>query len=150
MAGTTGLTGRETDPGGAGVVVAVRPRHKARGRCSCGWVGPLRVLLASAKVDALMHAARSGCTPDLPLVQSEVDYAVAPPGWVIVSCPSGCGAKFPVPMVVSDSYGSDFSGPFTAEVPELHDLIDRHLQTCSSAPWMDAPSRTRLQSVSTR
>jgi hypothetical protein len=53
------------------VVVAVRPRHRARGRCSCGWVGPLRVLLASAKVDALVHAACRGCEPAIPLVRHE-------------------------------------------------------------------------------
>jgi hypothetical protein len=145
--------GDHTD-GGRGVVVAVRPRHRARGRCSCGWVGPLRVLLASAKVDALMHAARSGCTPDLPLVQAEADFAVAPPGWIIVSCPSGCGAKFPVPLVITEPDGSDMRGPLTAEVPELHDTVNKHLRTCPSGQsWVEAAvpgvprSRPRLRTV---
>ena len=47
------------DLGGAGrVVVVVKPRYSSRGLCTCGWVGKPRLLLSSAKVNALIHAAQ--------------------------------------------------------------------------------------------
>lgn len=142
--------------GGGGVVVAIRPRHRARGRCSCGWVGPLRVMLASAKVDALVHAASRGCEPAIPLVQSESVVVFNPPGELSVSCPAGCGASFAVPLVIADSDRDDFTGRFTAEAPGLHDDIYKHLKTCPKGrPWVDPAlhdiviPRPRLRSART-
>ncbi len=116
------------DPDGQGVVVAIQPRHLAQGRCSCGWAGRPRVLLSSAKVDALVHATRAGCRPAMPLVQPEHTYSIEAPGILTVECPGGCGASFPVPIVVTDAL----------EAPELHDHIYKHLRTCPSArSWVD-------------
>lgn len=123
--------------GGTGVVVAVRPRHRARGRCSCGWVGPPRILLASAKVDALIHAANRGCEPGTPLVQPDAVIAFLPPGELNVRCPAGCGANIRVPLVIADAEHGDSTGRFTAEVPELHDNIYSHLRTCPVELVMD-------------
>jgi hypothetical protein len=89
-------------------------------------------LLSSARVDALVHAARRGCEPAIPLVQPEAVIVVDPPGELIVSCPAGCGARIRVELVVIASDSDDVTAPFTAEAPELHDNIDKHLQTCPS------------------
>ena len=56
--------------GGPGVVVVIRPRYRSQAQCTCGWVGKARLLLSSAKVDALIHAAQTDCEPAIPLVQS--------------------------------------------------------------------------------
>jgi hypothetical protein len=143
--------------GGTEVVVAIRPSHRARGRCSCGWVGPLRVLLASAKVDALVHAASRGCEPAIPLVQPEVAIVFNPPRELTVACPAGCGATIPVELVIADSVPGGFSGGFTAEAPDLHDQVYKHLRTCAAGrSWVDAAlhevttARPRLRSARTR
>ena len=56
--------------GGPGVVVVIRPRYRSQARCTCGWVGKTRLLLSSARVEALIHAAQTDCEPAIPLVQS--------------------------------------------------------------------------------
>jgi hypothetical protein len=48
------------------MVLARRLNHRAL--CSCRWLGRRRVLLAAAKVDALIHAAQTNHTPAIPLV----------------------------------------------------------------------------------
>lgn len=133
------------DPGGdKGVVMAIRPHHSSRGQCSCGWVGKPRLLLSAAKCDALVHAAECDCQPAIPLVQPEPVNALQPSGMLVVECPAGCGATFSVPVVLTDtpSVSSDegeLSVRFTAEVPELHDHIYKHLRTCVSArSWVDS------------
>jgi hypothetical protein len=60
----------DMDRGGA--VVVVKPRYRSRGLCTCGWVAKPRLLLSSAKVEALIHAARCGCEPAVPLIQPGV------------------------------------------------------------------------------
>jgi hypothetical protein len=55
--------------GGRGVVVVIRVRRRNQARCTCGWIGKASLLLASAKVDALLHAARNDCDPGVPLFQ---------------------------------------------------------------------------------
>ena len=54
------------------MVVVIRPRYRSQGRCTCGWVGKARLLLSSAKVDALVHAAQEACRPAIPLFQPGV------------------------------------------------------------------------------
>jgi hypothetical protein len=130
--------------GGRGAVVAIRPRHMARGLCSCGWAGRPRVFLSSAKVDALVHAASHDCEVAIPLVQPDTVTAVNPPGALTVRCPAGCGASLSVPLVITDTLSAttdngELRVRFTAEAPELHDYVDQHLRTCPSAP-----SRTDL------
>jgi hypothetical protein len=130
--------------GGGGTVVAIRPRHRAQGMCSCGWAGRPRVLLASAKVDALVHAASHGCQAAIPLVQPETIDALNPPGELTVRCPAGCGAILSVPMTITDTLSAksdhgELCVRFTAEAPELHDYVNQHLPTCPSATaWLDA------------
>jgi hypothetical protein len=124
--------------GGRGTVVAIRPRHRAQGMCSCGWAGRPHVLLSSAKVDALVHAASHGCQPAIPLVQPETINALNPPGELTVRCPAGCGAILSVPMTITDTLSArsdhgELCVRFTAEAPELHDYIYRHLRTCPAA-----------------
>ena len=55
--------------GGRGIVVVVRLRRRNQARCTCGWIGKASLLLSSAKVDALLHAARNECDTGLPLFQ---------------------------------------------------------------------------------
>jgi hypothetical protein len=130
--------------GGRGTVIAVRPRHRSHGMCSCGWAGRPRVLLSSAKVDALVHAASHGCQAAIPLVQPETVNVLNPPGELTVRCPAGCGANVSVPMAITDTLSSksdhgELCVRFTAEAPELHDYIHRHLRTCASAAsWVGA------------
>lgn len=123
--------------GGKGVVIAVPARRRSQGMCTCGWAGRPRILLSSAKVDALLHAASCGCGPAIPLVQPETINALNLPGELTVRCPAGCGANLSVPMVITDtlSAGSDdgeLRVRFTAEAPEVHDYISQHLRTCPS------------------
>jgi hypothetical protein len=130
--------------GGNGVVIAIRPRHRAQALCSCGWAGQPHLWLSSAKVDALVHAANHGCDVAVPLIQSETINAVDLPDELTVRCPGGCGASISVPLVITDtpSAGSDDGElriRFTAEAPELHDCVNRHLRRCPSAmSWVDA------------
>jgi hypothetical protein len=124
--------------GDKGVVIAIRARHRPRAMCSCGWAGRPRVLLSSAKVDALVHAANHGCGVAIPLVQPETVNAVNPPGDLTVRCPAGCGASFTVPMVITDTLSArsddgELRVRFIAEAPELHDYVNEHLRTCPSA-----------------
>jgi hypothetical protein len=87
------------------------------------------MLLSSAKIDALIHAARGGCQPAIPLVQAEAAGSSAAPEVLSVECPGGCGESFPVPLEIVS---------LTAEAPELHDHIYKHLRTCPSArSWVD-------------
>ena len=132
------------DSGGdRGTVVAVRPRHRPQGMCSCGWAGPRRVWMSSARVDALVHAASHGCQAAIPLVQPETIDALNPPGALTVRCPAGCGATLFVPMMITDTLSAtsddgELCVRFTAEAPELHDYVYRHLRTCpSAASWAD-------------
>ena len=55
--------------GGRGVVYVTRARYRNQARCSCGWIGKACLLLSSAKVDALLHAAQADCKPAVPLFQ---------------------------------------------------------------------------------
>jgi hypothetical protein len=55
--------------GRRGIVVVIRLRRRNQARCTCGWIGKASLLLSSAKVDALLHAARNGCDPGVPLFQ---------------------------------------------------------------------------------
>jgi len=124
----------EDSGGGKGVVVAIQPRHRAQAMCSCGWVGRSRLMLSTAKVDALVHASRHGCEPGIPLVQSEAINVVKPPGILTVECPAGCGVSLSVPITLVDipsvSDSGDLDVRFVAEAPKLHDYIYTHLQTC--------------------
>ena len=43
-------------------------RGKSRAVCSCGWTGHSRHLKSTAVLDALLHAAQTGCDPSAPLV----------------------------------------------------------------------------------
>ncbi len=124
--------------GGRGTVVAMRPRYRAQAMCSCGWGGRPRVLLSSAKVDAFVHAASDGCQAAIPLIQPEAIDALNPPGDLTVRCPAGCGATLSVPMAITDTLtASSDNGElhirFTAEAPELHDYVNRHLRMCPAA-----------------
>jgi hypothetical protein len=132
---------------GKGVAVTIRPRHRSRGQCSCGWVGKPHLLLSSAKCDALIHAAQCDCEPAIPLVQPETVSALKPPAVLVVECPAGCRATFSVPLEVTDtlSVGSEdgeLSVRFTAEAPEVHDHIYKHLKTCASARSWSTPRCT--------
>lgn len=60
----------------------VRPliAHRCRQRsvCTCGWIGRQRVLRSRGVLDALIHAARAGCHPAVPLVDVDVDIGPRP------------------------------------------------------------------------
>lgn len=101
------------------------------------------MLLSSAKIDALIHAARDGCAPAMPVVQPDIINALMPPGILAVECPGGCGASLPVPLLITGapSASADDDEPcarWTAEAADLHDRIYMHLRTCPSArTWVD-------------
>jgi hypothetical protein len=59
------------------VVVVSRSWGKKRAVCTCGWRDRSRLLAASAKVDALVHAAAGRCEPGVPLT-----------GWELVDDPA--------------------------------------------------------------
>ena len=129
-----------------GIVVAIQPRHRAQGMCSCGWVGRSRLRLTAAKVDAFIHASRHGCEPGIPLVQSEAVNVVKPPGILAVDCPAGCGVTLSVPMAMLDipsvgCAGDDLDLRYVAEAPELLHYIYAHLQTCRTRPTDGAVHR---------
>ncbi|AGB25952.1 hypothetical protein Mycsm_05780 [Mycobacterium sp. JS623] len=93
------------------------------------------MLLSAAKIDALVHAANHGCQAGIPLVQPETIDALNPPGVLTVRCPAGCGASLSVPMMITDTFSTrshdgELSVGFSAEAPELHDYVDRHLHIC--------------------
>ena len=51
-------------------VVTVRARRRPRqlqARCTCGWTGRRRWVMAPATVEALTHAYENGCVPRFPL-----------------------------------------------------------------------------------
>ena len=58
----------------------IRLRHRNQARCTCGWIGKASLLLSSAKVDALLHAARDDCEPAIPLFQPGAVVPIKPPG----------------------------------------------------------------------
>jgi hypothetical protein len=125
------------ESGVRGVVVAIAPRHRAQGLCSCGWVGRSRLMLSSAKMDAFIHASRCGCEPGIPLVQSESVDLLKPPGALTIGCPAGCGVTLSVPLEIVDipsvdSHEGELDARFLAEAPELYDCIKKHLRTCSA------------------
>jgi hypothetical protein len=66
--------------GGRGVVVVIRVRRRNQARCTCGWIGKASLLLSSAKVDALLHAARNDCDPGVPLFQPGAVVPTKSPG----------------------------------------------------------------------
>jgi hypothetical protein len=102
------------------------------------------LLLSSAKIDALVHAAGHGCQAAIPLIQPETVDALNPPGDLTIHCPAGCGTSLSVPMMITDTLSSrsdhgELCVRFTAEAPELHDYIKAHLRTCPAATtWADA------------
>jgi hypothetical protein len=135
----------ENSSGVTGVVMAVRPRYRSRGQCSCGWVGKPHLLVSSARIDALVHAAQRDCEPAIPLVQPEIITAMTPPDILMVECPAGCGDTFPVPVSITDSAeggvaGRDQCARFVAVAPELHDLVFEHLLNCAALQRIAAAS----------
>ena len=60
--------------------MVVRLRRRNQARCTCGWIGKASLLLSSAKVDALVHAAGDDCEPGIPLFQPGAVLPTKPPG----------------------------------------------------------------------
>jgi hypothetical protein len=81
-----------TDLGRGGAVVVVKPRYTSRGLCTCGWVERPRLLLSSAIIDALVHAARHGCVPAIPLIQIGVVMTMERSA-ILDDCPRGTVAN---------------------------------------------------------
>jgi hypothetical protein len=54
----------------SGIVMVEKGTLRARGLCSCGWMGRQHLLSAFAINDAHVHAARQRCRPAVPLVFS--------------------------------------------------------------------------------
>jgi hypothetical protein len=72
-----------------GVVVVVKPRNRSRGSApAAGWENR-RLLLSSAKVDALIHAARHDCEPAVPLIQPDVVMIMKRRDILDIDCPQG-------------------------------------------------------------
>jgi hypothetical protein len=69
--------------------VVIRPRHRCQARCTCGWIGKARLLLSSAKVDALIHAAQQDCEPAIPLFQPGAVVPTKSPGDLEADNPTG-------------------------------------------------------------
>jgi hypothetical protein len=135
----------ENSSGVTGVVMAIRPRYRSRGQCSCGWIGKPHLLVSSARIDALVHAAQRGCEPAIPLVQPEIITAVTPPGMLMVECPAGCGDTFSVRVSITDPVEdgvteSDRCAHFVAVAPELQDLTFNHLLNCAALQRIAAAS----------
>jgi hypothetical protein len=85
-------TGSEmADMGRGGTVVVLRPHYRSWGLCTCGWVAKPCVLLSSATVEALIHAARHGCMPAVPLIQPGVMMIVQRRGILDVDGRQGGG-----------------------------------------------------------
>jgi hypothetical protein len=107
------------------------------------------MLSSSAKVDALIHAAKRGCEPAVPLVQPETITPTKPPGILVIECPAGCGGTLTIPIEITErlsvgSCGDEFSTRFTAKAPELHDIIYQHLLTCpSTSSWIHTSTPPR-------
>jgi hypothetical protein len=135
----------ENSSGVTGVVMAVRPRYRSQGQCSCGWVGKPHLLVSSARIDALVHAAQRDCEPAIPLVQPEIVAAVKPPGMLMVECPAGCGDTLSVPVSIAEPAEvgvteSDRCAHFVAVAPDLHYLVSQHLQNCPAPQRIAAAS----------
>jgi hypothetical protein len=102
------------------------------------------VLLASAKVDALIHTARGECEPAIPLVQPETIEALSPPAILTMACPAGCGAVLAAQIAIGDRLSVTVAAGepcarFTAEAPDLGVVIYEHLRVCPCAHgWVDA------------
>jgi hypothetical protein len=117
---------------GVGVVMVVRPRFRSGARCTCGWAGKPRVLLASAKTDAQLHAAQTGCRPTTRLAPPTVASPMTAPGILAVDCPVGCGAELRVPLALKGSLESGIDGRHlhatpTVEAPEMYERVITHL-----------------------
>jgi hypothetical protein len=128
-----------------GVVMAIPPRHRSRSQCSCGWIGEPHLLVSSARIDALLHAAQCGCDPAIPLVQPEISTALSPPGMLIVECPAGCGDTFLVPVSITgptedNEAECDRCAPSVAVAPALHDILFEHLRHCPALRRVAAAS----------
>lgn len=65
--------------GVSGIVMVVQLRLRTQARCTCGWIGKARMSLSSAKLDALLHAARGDCEPATPLFQPGIVMRFKPP-----------------------------------------------------------------------
>jgi hypothetical protein len=83
------------DVGRGGAVVVVKPRYRSWGLCTCGWVTKRRLLLSSAKVEALIRAARHDCEPAVPLIQPGVMMITERRGVPGVDCRQGCSGQPP-------------------------------------------------------
>jgi hypothetical protein len=81
--------------GRGGIVVVVRPRYRSSGLRTCGWMAKPRLLLSSAKVEALIHAARHDCEPAVPLIQLGVMMTMARRGTLGVDCRQARGGQPP-------------------------------------------------------
>lgn len=79
-----------THLGRGGAVVVVKPRYMSRGLCTCGWAARPRLLLSSAKIDALIHAAQHDCEPAVPMIQIGVVLTIERQGILDVDRPHGC------------------------------------------------------------
>jgi len=80
------------DLGCGGAVVVVKPHYRSRGLCTCGWAEKPRLLLSSAKIDALIHAARHDCVPAVPLIQIGVSM-IMERGGILDDHPRGAVAS---------------------------------------------------------
>jgi hypothetical protein len=79
------------DMGRGGTVVVLRPHYRSMGLCTCGWMAKPRLFLSSATVEALIHAARHGCEPAVPLIQPGVMMIVERRGILDVDGHQGSG-----------------------------------------------------------
>jgi hypothetical protein len=118
-----------------GTVVVVKPHYRSWALCTCGWMAKPRVLLSSATVEALLHAARHGCEPAVPLIQPGVMTITERRGILDVDCRQGAGGQPPhvdqrraplrAPGRLSSSNCRDCAVPqFT---PSVLQLIDAHV-----------------------
>lgn len=57
-----------------GIVRVLTSRRRCRRHplCTCGWTGRPRLLRCLSIHDALIHAARAGCRPAVPLVDVDI------------------------------------------------------------------------------
>jgi len=83
------------DVGRGGAVIVVKTRYRSRGLCTCGWAAKPRLLVSSAKVEALIHAARHDCEPAVPLIQRGVMTITKRHGILDVDCRKGARGQPP-------------------------------------------------------
>lgn len=79
------LRGLAAAPGTVQVLIA--HRWCQRPVCTCGWTGRVRMLRSRSVVQALIHAARSGCHPAVPLIK----IGTPPAGCVTVDAAARAG-----------------------------------------------------------